>query len=94
MVRNVRPVMGPIVVNVLSVKTVRRRWLRHGRSSWSRRPSWRRLRYWHSRRRSRRGVTKVSLLGGRESASEGLTDTDGYQILAGIRYRSVSMEAQ
>jgi hypothetical protein len=49
---------------------------------------------WHSRRRSRRGVTKVSLLGGRESASEGLTDTDGYQILAGIRYRSVSMEAQ
>src|SRR5438067_10248670 len=36
------------------------------------------------------GVTNVSLLGGRESAGEGLTDTDGYQILAGIRYRSVS----
>jgi hypothetical protein len=41
-----------------------------------------------------RGVTNVSLLPGRESAREGLTDTDGYQILAGIRYCSVSMEAQ
>jgi hypothetical protein len=38
-------------------------------------------------------VTNVSLLRGRESAGEGLTDTDGYRILAGIGYRSVSMEA-
>jgi hypothetical protein len=38
-------------------------------------------------------VTNVSLLRGRESAGEGLTDTDGYQILTGIRYRLVSMEA-
>jgi hypothetical protein len=38
-------------------------------------------------------VTKVSLLRGRESAGEGLTDTDGYRILIGIGYHSVSMEA-
>src|SRR5437763_10875031 len=40
------------------------------------------------------GVTNVSLRQGRESPGEGLTDTDEYQILAGIGYRSVSMEAQ
>jgi hypothetical protein len=39
-------------------------------------------------------VTNVSLPGGRESAGEGLTDTDGYRILTGIGYRSVSLEAQ
>jgi hypothetical protein len=38
-------------------------------------------------------VTDVSLLRGRESAGKGLTDTDGYRILTGIGYRSVSMEA-
>ena len=40
-----------------------------------------------------RGVTNVSLLGGRERGSEGLTDTDEYRILTGIGYHSVSMEA-
>src|SRR4029453_11034312 len=44
-------------------------------------------------RHSGRGVTNVSLLEGRESAVQGLTDTGGYQILAGIGYRSVSTEA-
>jgi len=39
-------------------------------------------------------VTNVSLLRGRESGDEGLTDTDGYRILIGIGYRSVSLEAQ
>jgi hypothetical protein len=39
-------------------------------------------------------VTNVSLLRGRESADKGLTDTDGYRILTGIGYRSVSLEAQ
>jgi len=38
-------------------------------------------------------VTNVSLLRGRESADKGLTDTDGYRILTGIGYRSVSLEA-
>jgi hypothetical protein len=38
-------------------------------------------------------VTNVSVLRGRERAGEGLTDTDGYQILIGIGYRSVSTEA-
>jgi hypothetical protein len=38
-------------------------------------------------------VTNVSLLRGRDSAGKGLTDTDGYRILTGIGYRSVSMEA-
>jgi hypothetical protein len=38
-------------------------------------------------------VTKVSLLRGRKSVGEGLTDTDGYRILIGIGYHSVSTEA-
>ena len=38
-------------------------------------------------------MTNVSLLRGRESADKGLTDTDGYRILTGIGYRSVSLEA-
>ena len=86
--------MGPIVVNVLSVKTVRRRWLRHRRRVVEPPPVVAPPAVLALPPPPRRSVTKVSLLGGRESASEGLTDTDGYQILAGIRYRSVSMEAQ
>ena len=38
-------------------------------------------------------MTNVSLLGGRENAGKGLTDTDGYRILIGIGYHSVSTEA-
>jgi hypothetical protein len=38
-------------------------------------------------------VTNVSAPWGRESAGEGLTDTDRYRILTGIGYHSVSMEA-
>ena len=38
-------------------------------------------------------MTNVSLLRGRESAGKGLTDTDGYRILIGIGYHSVSTEA-
>ena len=38
-------------------------------------------------------MTYVSLLRGRKSAGKGLTDTDGYRILTGIGYHSVSMEA-
>ena len=38
-------------------------------------------------------MTNVSLLRGRERAGKGLTDTDGYQILVGIGYHSVSTEA-
>ena len=38
-------------------------------------------------------MTNVSPLGGRVSAGKGLTDTDGYRILIGIGYHSVSTEA-
>ena len=38
-------------------------------------------------------MTNVSPVRGRESPGEGLTDTDGYRILLGIGYHSVSTEA-